>query len=99
MPLPSVAFVGDDGASHWVFDQAPYQDYEKAALAAGAEPTGEDPPAVAEALRRFGRMALPEVEAVTGLPTPRAQAELWRLVGEWEAKPVRALTGWFFEPA
>ena len=30
-------------------------------------------------MRRFGRMATPEVAAVCGLPGPTAPAELWRL--------------------
>ena len=51
------------------------------------------------ALRRFGRMAEPEVEAVCDLAGPRARAELWRLASEWRAKPTRVLTGWLWEPA
>jgi len=98
VPLPTVAFVAADGTRHWVFDQAPYERYRDAALAAGAQPGGETLD-VEGALRRFGRMATAEVEAVCGLPTPRAAAELWRLVGEWKAKPTQTLTGWFFEPA
>jgi hypothetical protein len=48
---------------------------------------------VEEALRRFGRLATPEVAAVCDLPGPRASAELWRLASEWRVRPERALTG------
>jgi hypothetical protein len=54
---------------------------------------------VEEALRRFGRMAVAEAEAVCGIAAPRAHGELWRLVGEWKAKPVRVLAAHLFEPA
>lgn len=95
IPFPTMRF-GDDA---WVVGPQPYEVYAQAARAAGAEPAGGDPPSVEEALRRFGRMAAPEVEAVCGRATPRAHAELWRLVGEWKAKPVRVLGAHLFEPA
>jgi hypothetical protein len=75
----------------------PADDWRAALLAAGAEPAGGTPPDVSEALRRFGRMASPEVEAVCDLPGPRANAELWRLAAEWRVKPVRVLTGMLWE--
>jgi len=50
-------------------------------------------PSVEEALRRFGRMAVPEVAAVCDLPGPQAPAELWRLALEWRARPTSFLTG------
>ena len=53
----------------------------------------QSPPTVEEALRRFGRMAEPEVAAVCDLPGPRAPAELWRLALEWRARPTMFLTG------
>ena len=62
-------------------------------MAAGAAPAGGDPPTPEEALRRFGRMATPEVAAVCGLPGPRAAAELWRLAEAWRVRPERRLTG------
>ena len=46
------------------------------------------------ALRRFGRMATAEVEAVCDLPSPRAHAELWRLAAEGRVRPMRVLTGY-----
>lgn len=41
---------------------------------------------VLDALRRFGRMATPEVAEVCDLPGPRAPAELWRLALEWRTR-------------
>ena len=51
------------------------------------------------ALRRFGRLATAEVEAVCDLPGPRAGAELWRLAAEWRVKRVPVLTGEFWDLA
>ena len=70
----------------------------RAVLDAGARLSGEPAPDVHAALRRFGRMAGAEVEAVCDLPGPRANAELWRLAAEWQVKPVRVLTGMLWEP-
>jgi protein-disulfide isomerase-like protein with CxxC motif len=77
----------------------PDDDWRAALLEAGADPEGAAPPAVPDALRRFGRMAGPEVEAVCDLPGPRANAELWRLAADWRVKPVRVLTGMLWEAA
>src|SRR5206468_10644113 len=76
--FPSAVFVGEDGRRHGVFGFRPYDDYRTAAEAAGAGPGGGERLSVLDALRRFGRMATVEVEAVCGLPGPRAAAELWR---------------------
>lgn len=94
-PLPSACF----GAAGWVRGPAPYEIWRSAAIEAGAVASGEPPPDVLTALRRFGRMAEPEVEAVCDLPGPLARAELWRLASEWRARPLRVLTGWLWEPA
>jgi predicted DsbA family dithiol-disulfide isomerase len=94
-PLPSARF----GENHWVRGAAHYDEWRAAALRAGAEPLDAPAPDVAAALRRFGRLAEPEVEAACGLAGPRARAELWRLASEWQAKPTRVLTGWLWEPA
>jgi predicted DsbA family dithiol-disulfide isomerase len=51
------------------------------------------PITVQEALARFGTLAAAEVAACSDLPVARAQAELWRLAGEWRARPDRVLTG------
>jgi predicted DsbA family dithiol-disulfide isomerase len=71
---------------------------EAAVLLAGAAPGGP-PPGVEDALRRFGRMAVPEVAAVCELPGPQAAAELWRLAGEWRVRPQPVLTGELWEAA
>ena len=92
--FPSARF-GDD---HWAFGLQPYDAWRDAALAAGATPSGKPPDAIA-ALRRFGRMAAPEVSTVCDLPGPRAQSELWRLTADWQIKAVPVLTGTLFEPA
>ena len=95
VPFPTFRF-GEDG---WVFGRAGYGDYRATAEAAGATRVGGAPPTVEDALSRFGRMATPEVMAVCDLSEPRAEAELWRLAGEWRVKPVRVLTGRLWEPA
>jgi protein-disulfide isomerase-like protein with CxxC motif len=96
---PSMVFTGVDGSAHGVFGIHPYEDYRVAAEAAGARPGDAERPGVVDALRRFGRMATREVEAVCGLPRPRASAELWRLAADWEVKHLPVLTGDLWEPA
>jgi predicted DsbA family dithiol-disulfide isomerase len=97
--IPTAVFVGEDGARRYVFDPGSYDELRAAAVAAGAEPAGGDPPGVLDALRRFGRMATREVEVVCALPETHAAAELWRLASEWQVKPVRVLTGHLWELA
>jgi putative protein-disulfide isomerase len=77
----------------------PGDDLGGAVAEAGAHPAGEGAPDVLGALGRFGRMAGAEIEAVCGLPGPRANAELWRLAAEWRVKPLRVLTGTLWELA
>ena len=96
--FPTLHLEGPAGEA-WVFGPKPYEHWRAAALAAGASPSGGGPLAVLEALRRFGRMATAELEAVCELPGPRAHAELWALATDWKVKPVRVLTGWLWEPA
>lgn len=96
VPFPTLCFEGDAGV-RWVFGDDP-EDWRAAAEAVGAQPDGATP-GVEEALRRFRRMAAVEVQAVCGLPGPRAEAELWRLAAEWRVRPLRVLTGWLFELA
>ena len=62
-------------------------------LVAGAGATSQPLPSVEEALRRWPRLAVPEVAAACDLPGPRAPAELWRLALEWRARPTMFLTG------
>jgi protein-disulfide isomerase-like protein with CxxC motif len=97
LPLPTLVFTGDDGERRLVRGTE-YERYREAALAAGAKPDA-DRPGIAEALRRFGRMATKEVEVVCGLPGPRAHAELWRMASEWEVRPLPVLTGHLWELA
>jgi hypothetical protein len=91
--FPSVLFVGSDGSRHGAWEFRSYEELRSAAEAAGAAVTGEPPPSVLDALRRFGTMATAEVAAVCELPGPRAPAELWRLASEWKVRPVRVVTG------
>ncbi len=95
--LPRMEFTGEDGAAQVVSGFRPYEEYRAAAEAAGATAVGDEPPGVVDALRRFGRMATREVEAVTGLPGPRAPAELWRLASEWQVKPIPVSSGHLWE--
>jgi putative protein-disulfide isomerase len=91
--LPTVVFRGEDGVEHTVTGAQPWEAYRDAALGAGAPPSESPAPSVEDALRRFGTMAAVEVAAVCDLPGPRAPAELWRLAGEWKARPERTLAG------
>jgi putative protein-disulfide isomerase len=92
--LPSVEFVdSSEGEVHGVYGYSDYASLAAAAIAAGASPAGGAPPALEEALRRFGSMAAAEVAAVCDLPGPRAPAELWRLATEWRVRPDRVGSG------
>lgn len=94
--FPSYEVIGEDGASHWLYDST-----DPAALRAVAVQAGGTPgplPAVVEAVRRFGRIATPEVAAVCDRPGPLAAAELWRLASEWQVRHERALTGDLWSP-
>lgn len=95
VPFPSLCFGGD----RWVTGPQPYEAYLEAARAAGAEPVDAPAPSALEVLGRFGRVSAAEVEALCGLPGPRAHAELWNLVSEWKVRPRRVLAGHLFEPA
>lgn len=95
VPFPTFQF--GNGAP--LFGHTPYDRYRAAAITAGAAPLDTAPPGVEAAIERFGRMATPELVAVCGLPEPRVEAELWRLAGEWRARPVRVLSGRLWEQA
>ena len=99
LTFPSMVFEGEDGTRRGLYGSHPYEACREAAEAAGARPSAGPRPDVPAALRRFGRMAAAEVEAVCDLPEPRAGAELWRLASEWRARPIRVLTGELWEPA
>ncbi len=96
LELPTLVFTGDDGERRVVSGAQPYERYREAAESAGGA-AARARPGIADALRRFGRMATKEVEVVCGLPGPRAHAELWRMASEWEVKPVPVLTGHLWE--
>jgi predicted DsbA family dithiol-disulfide isomerase len=95
VPFPTLRF----GDGQPLFGHTAYDEYRAAAIRAGAAPLAGDPPTVEGALKRFGRMATPEVTAVCDLPEGRAESELWRLAGEWRVKPLRVLSGRLWEPA
>jgi predicted DsbA family dithiol-disulfide isomerase len=97
VPFPSFAIRGEDDAVHWLYDSTDPAALRSVALAAGATP--QLLPDVPEAVRRFGRIATPEVAAVCDRPGPLAAAELWRLATEWQVRPERALTGVLWSPA
>jgi hypothetical protein len=98
LALPAICFAGEAG-DEWRGGDHSYEEWRTAAIAAGARPSADARPGVLDALRRFGRMATAELEAVCDLPGPRASAELWRLAGEWKVKPERVLTGMLWEVA
>jgi putative protein-disulfide isomerase len=86
--LPSIVFGDGEPVRGFV----PYERWRAAALAAGAQPSGDPPPGIEEALRRFGTLATAEVAAACDLPGPRARAELWRLALEWRVQAERRFT-------
>jgi predicted DsbA family dithiol-disulfide isomerase len=94
--LPWIRFDGDAGRAQ-VGAGAPYEDWRAAAIAAGAEPSGEPLPDPLAALRCFGRLATVEVEAACDLSNQAAETELWRLAGEGRVRPLRVLTGVLWE--
>jgi predicted DsbA family dithiol-disulfide isomerase len=96
LAFPTIRFSGDRG-EEWRGGDHPYEEWRTAAIAAGARPADAPRPDVLGALKRLGRMATPEVEAVCDLPGPRASAELWRLATEWKVRPTRVLTGVLWE--
>ena len=96
--LPWIRFDGPAGTAR-VAGVAPYEEWRAAALAAGAAPSEDPRPDPPAALRRFGRMATVEVEAVCDLSNQAAETELWRLAGEGGARPLRVLTGVLWDPA
>jgi putative protein-disulfide isomerase len=92
--LPSLEFIGEDGAVHGVYGFGDYGTLRAAAVAAGAVPTpGYAPLSIEDALRRFGTMATAEVALVCDLPGPRAPAELWRLALDWRVRAERVGSG------
>jgi putative protein-disulfide isomerase len=97
VPLPTFQCRGEDGVVHGVYGEHDSGRLRDAVLSAGASPGPL--PGIEDALRRFGRMATPEVAAVCDLPRPRASAELWRLASEWRVRHQPVLSGELWEPA
>jgi hypothetical protein len=98
LQFPALCLTGEDG-ERWVGGDHSHDDWRAAAIEVGASPGHEPRPDVAGALRRFGRMATAELEAVCDLPGPRGGAEAWRLASEWRVKRVPVLAGELWEPA
>jgi Thioredoxin len=96
LQFPALHLVAD-GGERWLGGDHSYEDWRDAALGLGATPAEEPRPDVADALRRFGRMATAELEAVCDLPGPRAGAEAWRLASEWRVKRVPVLASELWE--
>lgn len=103
VPLPSFEFRAADRADGAppdaaVYDSGDVGELRAAALEAGASADGPLP-GVEEALRRFGRLATPEVAAACDLRGPHAAAELWRLASDWRIRAERVLSGELWQPA
>ena len=97
--FPTFRFEGEDREARWLFGHQSPEALRAEAVAVGAQPLGEERPGVAEALRRFGRMAVPEVAAVCDLAPLKAEADLLALALEWRARPLPVLAGRLWELA
>ena len=97
VPFPSFEVRGDGDEVHWIYDSTDPAQLRQAALAAGG--ASQTLPDALGAVRRFARIATPEVAAVCDRPGPLAAADLWRLAAEWQVRPERALTGELWAPA
>jgi predicted DsbA family dithiol-disulfide isomerase len=97
VPFPSFEVRGDGDEVHWVYDSTDPAQLRQAARAAGG--ASQTLPDALGAVRRFARIATPEVAAVCDRPGPLAAADLWRLAAEWQVRPERALTGELWAPA
>jgi predicted DsbA family dithiol-disulfide isomerase len=97
VPFPSFEVRGDGDEVHWIYDSTDPAQLRQAALAAGG--ASQTLPDALGAVRRFARIATPEVAAVCDRPGPLAAADLWRMAAEWQVRPERALTGDLWAPA
>jgi predicted DsbA family dithiol-disulfide isomerase len=97
VPFPSFEVRGDGDEVHWIYDSTDPAQLRQAALAAGG--TSQTLPDALGAVRRFARIATPEVAAVCDRPGPLAAADLWRMAADWQVRPERALTGDLWAPA
>ena len=99
VPFPTLRFEGEDGEVRWICGFSGVEQYREAAEGAGAVASRSPRPTVPDALRRFGRMAPPEVAAVCDMAPLKAEAELAALALEWRVRPVAVLAGRLWEPA
>jgi len=99
VPFPTLAFAGEGGERAATYGAAAYEEVRAAALAAGATSVVDSAPEPLAALRRFGRMATPEVAAVCELAEPPTAAELWRLHTSWRVTRTPVLCGELWEAA
>jgi len=99
LQFPALRVTGAGGEERWVGGDHSYEDWRTAAVALGAIRAEGPRLDVLAALRRFGRMATAELEAVCDLPGPRAGAEVWRLASEWRVRRVPVLAGELWELA
>lgn len=97
--FPTFRFEGEGGELRWLFGHQPPEALREAATGVGARASAAPRPGVADALRRFGRMAAPEVAAVCDLAPLKAEAELIALALDWRARPVGVLAGRLWEAA
>jgi predicted DsbA family dithiol-disulfide isomerase len=97
VPFPSFEVRGETDDVHWIYDSTDPAQLRQAALAAGG--ASQTLPDALGAVRRFARIATPEVAAVCDRPGPLAAADLWRLAADWQVRPERALTGDLWAPA
>jgi protein-disulfide isomerase-like protein with CxxC motif len=93
-PLPTLQ-IGEV----WVAGDWEWEKWKAGAEKAGAQPLAGGLPDVAEAVRRFGSITTAEVATVTGLPAPRAAAELWSLALEHRVTARRVPGGELWSPA
>jgi predicted DsbA family dithiol-disulfide isomerase len=96
VPFPSFEVRGDGEEVHWIYDSTDPAQLRQAALAAGG--ASQTLPDALAAVRRFARIATPEVAAVCDRPGPLAAADLWRMAADWQVRPERALTGDLWAP-
>lgn len=92
------ASPGVAGDIHRVGSGSGFEEWRGAALAAGARPVRTARPSITEAIERFGPLSGAELKALTGLPEPVLEAELWSGAREWRYRPSRYLTGTIWEP-
>ena len=97
--LPTVHFRHEDGREAWVAGDWEWERWQAGAEQAGAEALADPLPDPEDAVRRFGSITTVEVATVTGLPAPRAAAELWRLALEHRVTARRVPGGELWRPA